>query len=58
MFVVRIFNLKIVYMWMFACMCRCTEEGITPGTGGTDGCEPLCGCWASILGPPQEQPML
>ena len=32
------------------------EEGIrSPGTGVTDTCEPLCGCWEPNPAPPQEQ---
>ena len=29
-----------------------------PGTGITDGCEPLCGCRESNLGSLEEQPVL
>lgn len=43
-------------------MCWClwnSEEGIrTPGTGITDVCGLLCGCWGLNLGPPQEQSLL
>ena len=36
-----------------------SEEGIrSPGTGGTGGLEPLCGCWKSNLAPLQKQPGL
>ena len=35
-----------------------SEEGIRfPGTGVTDGCEPLCGCRESNLGSLEEQPV-
>ena len=44
-----------LYIW---CLCR-SEEGIGfPGTGVADGCEPLCGCWESNLGPLEEQQVL
>lgn len=36
-----------------------TEEGIRfPGTGVTEGFEPLCGYWELNPGPLQEQPVL
>ena len=28
------------------------------GTGVTDCCKPLCGCWESSPGPPEEKPQL
>ena len=35
------------------------EEGVrTPGTGGTDGCELLCGCWEWNPGSLQEQQVI
>ena len=38
---------------------RKSEDGVKyPGTGVTDGCEPLYGCWESNLGPLKEQPLL
>jgi hypothetical protein len=43
------------YIW---CLQR-SEEGIqSPGTGDTDACEPLCGCWELKLGPLEEQVLL
>jgi hypothetical protein len=36
-----------------------SEEGIRfPGTGVTDGCEPLCECRESNLGSLEEHPVL
>lgn len=38
---------------------RRPEEDIRcPGTGVKDGCEQLCGCWGSNLGPLEEKPMV
>lgn len=31
------------------------EDAGSPGTGVTDECESLCGCWEPYLGPLQEQ---
>jgi hypothetical protein len=56
-------------MYMSACMYICVphgfwclwgpEEGIgSPGTGVTDGCELLCGCWNRTWVLCQEQEML
>jgi hypothetical protein len=33
------------------------ESVRSPGTGGTDGCEPLCGCWDLDLDTLKEQPV-
>jgi hypothetical protein len=34
------------------------EDIRSPGTGVTDGCELLCGCWELKLGPLEEQAVL
>lgn len=52
---------------MFSCMyvqhfclvsTEVTKVSGSLGTGVTDSCEPPCGCWESISGPLEEQPLL
>lgn len=41
--------------WMYPQMSE--EDDRFLGTGVTGGCKPPCGCWASNLGPVEEQLM-
>ena len=59
---------KFINLCQPKCMCMCTmcmqylrkpEEGTrSSGTGVTDGCESLCGCWEPNTGLLEKQPTL
>lgn len=69
MHVINIYSVLRCIYFMRECFCLC--EGMctacvpgtpksqkVPGTGVTDGCEPLFGCWELVLGPLQEEQVL
>lgn len=59
MFVVRIFNFKKLFTYRCLPVCVCALKKALPLELELQmGCKPFRGCWVSILGPLQKQPML
>ena len=55
-------SVSVLYACMcVTCVCWCCagQKGVgSHGTGVTDSCELLCGCWSLNLGPLQEKQVL